>query len=130
MDREIKTHKLADRELCGNPVVVRNGFSKVELRTTTQMVVDNTGLVHGGFIFGLADYSAMIAVNHPNVVLGAADVKFVKPVKADELIVAEATVEPGQGKKKKVCVTAFNIAKEKVFDGIFICFILEKHVLD
>jgi acyl-coenzyme A thioesterase PaaI-like protein len=45
------------------------------------MVVDAHGLVHGGFVFGLADYAAMLAVNDPNVVLGAAEARFLKPVR-------------------------------------------------
>jgi acyl-coenzyme A thioesterase PaaI-like protein len=44
------------------------------------MAADQRGLVHGGFTFGLADYAAMVAVNDPNVVLGAAEVRFLAPV--------------------------------------------------
>ena len=72
----IQTHKSIDQELCGKPLELGDGHSRVELITTDRMAVDKTGLVHGGFIFGLADYAAMIAVNHPNVVLGASDVRF------------------------------------------------------
>ena len=77
---EIITHNRIDQELCGKPLLLEEGYSRVELLTTERMAVDRVGLIHGGFIFGLADYAAMIAVNHPNVVLGAADVKFLKPV--------------------------------------------------
>jgi acyl dehydratase len=41
----------------------------------------------------------MIAVNHPNVVLGAAEVKFLKPVKAGETVIAEAKVKKRKVKK-------------------------------
>ena len=58
----------------------------MELLTNRSMAVDETGLVHGGYIFGLADYAAMIAVNHPNVVLGSSEVKFLKPVRAGETV--------------------------------------------
>jgi len=125
---KINTHTLIDQELCGTPVHVDSGCSRVELRTTRKMIVDETGLVHGGFIFGLADYAAMIAVNHPNVVLGASEVKFMKPVKADEKVTAEATVENSQGKKQKVTVTVSR-ENETVFTGIFTCYVLDKHVL-
>ncbi|MBF0527471.1 MAG: thioesterase, partial [Deltaproteobacteria bacterium] len=63
----ILTHQMIDQELCGKPLQVESGFSRVELRTLERMAVDGSGLVHGGFIFGLADYAAMIAVNHPYV---------------------------------------------------------------
>ncbi len=126
---KIKTHALIDQELCGTPVQVDSGCSRVELRTTRKMIVDETDLVHGGFIFGLADYAAMIAVNHPNVVLGASEVKFIKPVKAGEKITAEATVENSQGKKQQVTVIVSNDQGKPVFTGTFTCFVLDKHVL-
>lgn len=126
---KIKTHTLIDQELCGTPVQVDSGRSRVELRTTRKMIVDETGLVHGGFIFGLADYAAMIAVNHPNVVLGASEVKFIKPVKADEKITAEAAVENSQGKKQHVTVIVSKDQGKPVFTGTFTCFVLDQHVL-
>ncbi len=69
---EIKTHLAIDRRLCGEPLELREGFASVELTTTREMEADSSGLVHGGFVFGLADHAAMLAVNHPNVVLGQA----------------------------------------------------------
>ncbi len=91
------------------------------------MAVDSSGLVHGGFIFGLADYAAMIAVNHPNVVLAAANVKFLRPVRAGELVVAEAKVDVKEEKKQSVLVTVKKHDK-KCFEGEFKCFVLDKHV--
>ncbi len=125
---KIDTHKKIDQTLCGTPVELKEDFSKVEFKTTENMVADETGLVHGGFIFGLADYAAMIAVNHPNVVLGASEVKFLKPVKKNEIVIAEATVETKEGKKQIVSVTVKR-EDEKVFAGTFTCFVLDKHVL-
>ena len=126
---EIITHKKIDQELCGTPLITEKDFSRVELLTTERMMADESGLVHGGFIFGLADYAAMIAVNHPNVVLGGADVKFLKPVKANETVVAEARVVYKKGKKQNVQVTAER-GGEKVFEGEFACFVLEQHILN
>jgi len=125
----IITHQLIDNELCGTPVMVENGKSRVEYTTTSRMAADDSGLVHGGFIFGLADYAAMLAVNHPNVVLGGADVKFLKPVKAGESVYAQADVTSASGKKQMVSVTVKR-EDEVVFKGDFSCFVLEKHVLD
>jgi uncharacterized protein (TIGR00369 family) len=126
---QIATHQKIDQRLCGRPVQVEQGYSRVQLTATPDMTADTTGLVHGGFIFGLADYAAMIAVNHPNVVLGAADVKFLKPVSVEEAVVAEARVEEVQGKKQWVAVSVTK-AGEVVFQGMFTCFVLDRHVLD
>lgn len=126
---DINTHQAIDPTLCGRPLAVEKGYSRVELRTTAVMAADDTGLVHGGFLFGLADYAAMIAVNHPNVVLGAADVKFLKPVAVDAEVTAEARVEEVQGKKQWVAVSVTQ-GEEVVFQGMFTCFVLDKHVMD
>lgn len=125
---KVCTHEKIDQTLCGKPIFTEDGSSKVKLLTSSNMTVDDFGLVHGGFVFGLADHAAMIAVNHPNVVLGAAEVKFLKPVKAGQSLVAEAAVTNESGKKRLVNVVVKNDDME-VFEGIFSCFVLEKHVL-
>jgi acyl-coenzyme A thioesterase PaaI-like protein len=92
------------------------------------MAVDDSDLVHGGFIFGLADHAAMIAVNHPNVVLGAAEVKFLKPVKVGQSLVAEATVANESDKKRLVKVVVKR-GDDNILEGTFSCFVLDQHVL-
>jgi len=125
---KIITHEEINSKLCGTPIQVEPDFSRIELKTDNSMMVDKQGLVHGGFIFGLADYAAMIAVNDPNVVLGSADVKFLKPVKAGEIVIAEAKTTSKTGKKNIVTVTVSR-NEEAVFFGEFACFVLDKHVL-
>ena len=52
---DIRTHINADKGLLGTPLEVRDcEFARVELVTNESMVVDERGLVHGGFAFGLA----------------------------------------------------------------------------
>jgi len=126
---DVATHQHIDHRLCGRPLVLDAGFSRVEMTTTADMAVDDKGLVHGGFIFGLADHAAMIAVNHPNVVLGGAEVKFLKPVKVGDTVTAEARAGEGAGKKRMVTVEVVKGA-DKVFSGQFTCFVLDKHVLE
>ncbi len=125
----IQTHQKIDHNLCGRPLSIEDGVSRVEMLTTANMAVDGTGLVHGGFIFGLADHAAMIAVNHPHVVLGAADVRFLKPVKFGETVIAEARVENRSGKKHIVATTVKRDG-DTIFDGSFTCFVLDRHVLE
>ena len=125
----IATHHSIDRALCGTPLELRPDFSRVELVADPCMAADASGLVHGGFVFSLADYAAMIAVNHPNVVLGAANVKFLKPVVVADVVLATATVHEEKGKKRVVAVQVVR-QDEPVFEGEFICFVLDQHVLD
>ena len=125
---KINTHQRIDPTLCGHPIEVSEGFSRVALKTLDTMAADESGLVHGGFIFGLADYAAMIAVNHPNVVLGASDVKFLKPVSVGDTVEARAKVEKVQGKKHWVAVSV--VKDEDIYmQGMFTCFVLDRHVL-
>jgi uncharacterized protein (TIGR00369 family) len=125
---DIHTHRQIDNVFCGTPVMVAPDISRIELKTTETMQVDDHGLVHGGFIFGLADHAAMLAVNDPNVVLAGATVKFLKPVRAGESVTAEATTTDKQGKKHVVRVTVYR-KEEPVFSGEFTCFALDRHVL-
>jgi acyl-coenzyme A thioesterase PaaI-like protein len=125
---EIKTHEKIDRALCGEPVSLAEGKSVVRLDTLDNMAADASGLVHGGFVFGLADYAAMLAVNHPNVVLGGAETKFLMPVKAGESVEARAEITETKGRKRVVQVEAFR-GEDKVFEGTFTCFVTDTHVL-
>ncbi|MDK2982943.1 MAG: hypothetical protein PWP19_421 [Thermococcaceae archaeon] len=126
---EQRTHLLTSKGLVGEPVKIEEGYAEVKLKTREEMKVDEYGLVHGGFTFGLADYAAMLAVNEPTVVLGKAEVKFTKPVKVGDELLAKAKVGEDQGKKKVVFVEVFNQNQEKVLEGKFYCYVLEKHVL-
>ncbi|MBN2153368.1 MAG: thioesterase [Candidatus Lokiarchaeota archaeon] len=122
------THQRIDERYSGAVVELAEDSSKVELLTTWEMAVDGSGLVHGGFVFSLADHAAMVAINHPNVVLGAASVRFVLPIRAGEKIAAAARLARVDGKKRIVAVEVHR-GGELVFEGEFTCFVPSKHVL-
>jgi uncharacterized protein (TIGR00369 family) len=126
---DIRTHHSIDAELCGQPVELHSGFCRVTFTATERMAADAKGLVHGGFVFGLADYAAMLAVNDPHVVLGAAEVKFLKPVVINDHLVAEARVSAVKGRKHLVDVTVSR-NDEPLLDGQLTCFVLDRHVLE
>lgn len=123
------THPRIDPTLVGVPVTLVEGRAHARLVTTAAMAADGHGLVHGGFVFGLADYAAMLAVNDPNVVLGSAETKFVAPVRAGEVVDAEAERTETKGRKHVVKVTA-RVGDRVVLEGTFTTFVLDKHVLD
>ncbi len=127
---ELKTHLAASTTLVGEAVSGGPGKATASLATSKEMAVDDRGLVHGGFIFGLADLAAMAAINDPNVVLGAAEVRFLAPVRVGQVVVASAEAG-GVGKKRAVEVRA-KLADEdlEVFIGRFTCFVLDHHVFD
>lgn len=122
------THLGIDASLCGAPRSLAPGAAEVALTTLPAMAADAEGLVHGGFVFGLADYAAMLAVNHPNVVLGSASSKFLKPVRVGETVVATATRASESGRRHVVAVEVRR-GEDVVFTGEFTCFVLDRHVL-
>ena len=126
---EINTHHKIDVRLCGRVIELEEGCSLVQMACDPCMAADEKGLVHGGFIFGLADYAAMVAVNHPNVVLGDARSRFLKPVSIGETVTAEARVSEANGRKYTVEVSV-DRKGQTVFSGFFTCFVLDRHVLE
>jgi len=126
---QLNTHLNIDTSLCGKVIKLQEKYAEVLLHTTQQMTADKQGLVHGGFIFGAADYAAMSAVNDPLVVLGSSSSKFIAPVKVGDVVLCKANIVGEKGKKKEVEVQAF--VKEKlVYEGSFTTFVLENYVLE
>ena len=126
----IRTHGGISHNLVGTPIEIVDGAeSTVELKALSEMALDSSGLIHGGFTFGLADYAAMLAINHPNVVLGSAQVRFMAPVKIGETMRAQAIVTKTDGRKSEVNVEV-SVGDQKVFTGVFTCYSLEKHILN
>jgi len=126
----LKTHLAINQSLCGQLLSINEGMATVKIDTTYEMAVDDHKLVHGGFIFGAADFAAMAAVNDPNVVLGSAEVKFLKPSKSGDSVILKAKVTEVNGKRRRVDVEGVDEAGTIIFSGIFTCFVLEKHVLE
>jgi acyl-coenzyme A thioesterase PaaI-like protein len=93
------------------------------------MAADARGLVHGGFVFGVADYAAMLAVNHPNVVLGAAEVRLTAPVQVGQEVIAQAVRVEHRGRRHTLEVTA-RVGEREVFKGTMTAFALDQHVFD
>jgi acyl-coenzyme A thioesterase PaaI-like protein len=124
-----RTHLAIDRRLVGEPVALAPGHARVRLETTREMAADERGLVHGGFVFGLADYAAMLAVDEPNVVLASAECRFLAPVLAGELVEAVAERVAGEGKRQRLRVVVHR-GEVLVFEGDFVAAVPGRHVLD
>ncbi len=124
----LKTHTKINKYLCGE--IIEHSEIKVLLRfeTNEDMVVDDYGLIHGGFIFGAADFAAMSVVNEKNVVLVASDSEFLSPVKLGDIVTFTAILRQTEGRKRNVDVKAF-VHDIKVFEGEFKTVITERHVL-
>lgn len=124
----IQTHERINQNLSGEIVKIEQGYVELRLLTIPEMLADDVGLIHGGFIFSAADYAAMLAVNEKNVVLVASDCQFLSPVKLNDEVNVIARVRHKEGRKRNVHVEAF-VLDIKVFEGEFKTVITEKHVL-
>jgi len=124
---ELNTHQRINKELCGNVVELSEGYAKVELLTTREMVVDQMGLVHGGFTFAAADFTAMAAVNDPNVVLVSSECRFLSPVKVGDTVIFEARERYHESRKRRIHVVG-KFKDIKVFEGNFLAVVLDRHV--
>ncbi len=126
----LRTHKNIDERFSGRCLdLIPGKRSIVSLKTEDFMKVDEKGLVHGGFTFSVADYAAMTAVNHPNVVLLKALVKFTSPVKVGDTLIAKARLYKHQNNRYYIRVEVF-VEEKKVLEGKFVCLVLKSHVLD
>jgi len=124
----IRTHDLINFDLCGEVMKLEKGYVELTLTTQAEMVADDLGLIHGGFVFSAADYAAMVAVNERNVVLVASDCQFLSPVKMGDEVNFVAKVRHKEGRKRNVHVVG-NVLDIKVFEGEFKTVITDRHVL-
>ena len=126
-----KTHAGISEALVGKAESIESGkAATASLATTREMAADSKGLVHGGFTFSLADYAAMLAVNHPFVVLLASSARFMKPVAVGDRLMASAKVTDAVDNRRSVLCEVTNQNGTKVFEAEFLCMVLERHVLE
>ena len=134
------THLQIDPAICGEPVELEDGRSVVRLRLTENMAVDERGLTHGGFTFGLADYAVLQAdrdgpavghgitgVDHEvhEDLLEAAGVALV-----GEVLEAHAQVTSSDAPRHVVEVEVRRAGGPAVFKGTFHCVVPDAYVLD
>lgn len=124
-----RTHLGIQADLVGEVESVGDGQATVALVATAAMAADDRGLVHGGFTFGLADYAAMVAVNDPFVVLGAATCKLLAPVRVGDRMVARAKISVEKGRRRVVAVTVA-VDGRTVLEAELTTYVLDGHVLD
>ncbi len=117
---------LGSREIVGELLDVelgRGGLSVLE--TTSEMAFERTGVVRGHHIFAQADSLAIALVDADVVLTGLTYVKFRRPVRVGEKLVAKAEVIRRKGNKHVVLVNT-RVGKENVFRGKFVVFALEQ----
>lgn len=128
LNEDLITHAKIKTSLAGNLTELKKGFAKVVLQTTNEMIVDDFGLIHSGFIFGSAEYAAVACINEENVVVIGCRSKFFAPAKMGDIIEFEAKGRFEEARKREIKVIG-QINEIKVFEGVFQAVLLETHIL-
>ncbi len=124
---DLKTHLQFNKKYA-QLVEIKEESAKVRFEAIDEMAVDEEGLIHGGFTFGAADFCAMATVNEPFVVLVRSQCEFMAPVKVGDIVEFESETIMKERRKHEIKVTG-HLSEIKVFEGIFSCVVLDKHVL-
>lgn len=84
-----------------NVIKVEEGYCELE-GIISETSYNNMNIVHGGYIFGLADTAAGIAAlssvfgSDVNIVTVDANINYFKPAKGEKLIAKAKTIKPGK----------------------------------
>ena len=124
---ELMTHTKIKSHLVGRLISLKQGYAKVILEPTHEMVVDDFGLIHSGFVFGSAEYAAVACINQENVVIIAATSQFFAPAKLGNTIEFEAKGDFQETRKRHVHVVG-KINTIKIFEATFQAVILDNHI--
>jgi len=114
------------KEIVGELVDIQLGKSAVSiLETTRDMAFERSGVIRGHFIFAQADSLAIALVDADTVLTGLANVKYQRPARVGERLVARAEVIRQLRSHASVVLVVTRAAGEQVFRGKFTVFALE-----
>ncbi len=127
MEQKVRLH--ASRQWVGEPLLIKDGYSEVELFVFSEMAVDERGMVNNGFIFGLGEYAAVLAINMDFVFVERAEIEFLKPVRIGERLEAVARKVDEDNGLITVNVVVSD-SSEEIMRGNYFCRLHEEHLLD
>lgn len=114
------------REVVGELVDLELGYRAVSvLDTGPEMGFERSSLVRSQYIFAQADSLALAVIDSPWALTGLARVKFRRPVRVGERLVAKAAVLRSKQQKHVVLVTTV-VHQEEVFRGKFLVASMEE----
>lgn len=115
---------LKSKEIIGELIDLNLGKDGISmLEATEEMALSNTGVVRGHFIFAQANSLAVSLVDSEVALTGSATVRYHRPVRVGERLIAKAKVREIK-KNRYVIDVETRIEDEKVFTGEFLAFAL------
>lgn len=125
----LETHKKISDRFSGYIHSIDKNYAEVYLEIVDEMIADEMGLIHSGFLFSAASFASVAAINNPNAIVIGAQVHFFTPVRVDTTVIFEANSRHKVGKKRIVEVTG-RLGDIKVFSGNFSVAVMEQHILN
>ncbi|STP09018.1 hotdog domain-containing protein [Helicobacter cinaedi] len=113
--------------IVGELVELYRDRAVVRFRPNERMIMDESKMIHAGFVFNAASFAAMAAINKKYSVLIASDVKFLAPIELGHEITFKAQAIQSDTKKCEVKVEGF-LLDIKIFDSLFHIAVFDKKI--
>lgn len=119
-DMRAKVRTIQGTEVIGDLVELKlNERALSILHTDSDMGLRRSGIVRGHIIFALANSLAIATVDAETALTGSATIRFIRPVKVGERLIAKSNLLSIEGKKYIVQV-AVRVGEEEVSKGEFV----------
>lgn len=115
-----KVKSISAQDLIGELVEFEiNSHASSVMLVDCDMTFQNTKVVRGNYIYSMAESLAISIIDSKAALVGIANIKYRRPVKSGDLMVAKATVKKKRDNKYIVWVKIF-VKNTEVFQGKFI----------
>ena len=120
-----KVKAIASSDLVGELIDLELGKTGISVLTVTgDMVLEKTGIARGHYLYAQANSLAMALIDAPAALTGVANVKYKRPIRINERLIAKAEVIRQRGNHSIVWVKTRN-DREEVFRAKFLIVSLE-----
>ena len=125
---QLKSSALINQSIVGFLEEIVPGEATVKLVCTDDMVADQKGLIHTGFMFNSANYAALLAINEPNAITIVSKANFLLPAVLDDEVIFKARAMQTESRKRVVRVDGF-LRDNKIFEAEFSIVVMDRHIL-
>ncbi|HHD0208055.1 TPA: hypothetical protein ACOSZ1_000014 [Campylobacter coli] len=125
---ELLTCPELNTSLAGTIIELDKNFAKSILITTSDMVVDEQGLVFDAFIFAAANYVAQASINKEFSVVISSKCFFYAPLKLGDVLELEAHALFDETSKKRDVKVVGHVKEIKMFEATIQVVSIDEHI--
>ncbi|EAJ5063809.1 hypothetical protein HP922_001507 [Campylobacter coli] len=125
---ELLTCPELNTSLAGTIIELDKNFAKSILITTSDMVVDEQGLVFDAFIFAAANYVAQASINKEFSVVIGSKCFFYAPLKLGDVLELEAHALFDETSKKRDVKVVGHVKEIKIFEATIQVVSIDEHI--